>query len=177
FDSVFECCAPYYPWGGGAHYRVALNGKPYPFDVPAVPGGGGIFPVMLRVANQGNLYALTYDKLWYMFGNYQWLGGGDSTDEGADPPASWVPISPPVTPTPPLPMRKPPFTPSPDGTSIQGGTGSLVTADGVWTFGAPSGSGWEIQLNGIPAASGTASELQVNGHAQLFALLPSGWSA
>jgi hypothetical protein len=35
----------------------------------------------------------------------------------------------------------PPYTPSADGTAITGGTGSVVTDDGVWSFGAPMAGG------------------------------------
>ncbi len=64
---------------------------------------------------------------------------------------------------------------SPDGSTISGGTGSLVTADGTWTFGAaaPGRPGeWFILLN--TTSTGIAGTLEVNKGGKLYALTVSG---
>ncbi len=64
-----------------------------------------------------------------------------------------------------------PPTLSPDGSSISGGTGSLVTADGTWTFGAatPQWPGfWKILLNGTQARGGNAKTLEVLNGGKLY---------
>ena len=65
---------------------------------------------------------------------------------------------------------------SPDGSSLTPDIkGSLVTSDGSWTFGMPSGSNYSVLLNG--QSSGTAIELVVTNEGKLYALSNSGiWS-
>src|SRR5439155_22642000 len=77
-----------------------------------------------------------------------------------------------------------PYTPSADGTAISGGTGILTTRDGLWTFGASGGGGWQLMRNGVPvwvqgsqpvsigsSTPGTTyvvTNVQVNSHGCLF---------
>src|SRR5205085_2384486 len=75
------------------------------------------------------------------FGNwYEWNGSG------------WSPSATPL---------------SPDGMALPaGGAGTLMTSDGVWSFGAAAAGGLSILRNGQPAAGGSASSLEgaQNGH-------------
>src|SRR5438105_14119696 len=111
-----------------------LNGK---LAAPGFPFGQC---QILRVDHGGNLDGLfTGDELWFYWGGNSWQGntGLDHTT----PPDIW--------PTPPaLPGSfLLPYTPSADGTAISGGTGILTTRDGLWTFGASGGGGWQLMLN------------------------------
>src|SRR5262249_5642115 len=61
---------------------------------------------------------------------------------------------------------------SPDGTTLLAGSGgSVVTGDGVWSFGASSAGapGFAILLNGLSAAGGAAVSLEVAQDGHLFA--------
>jgi hypothetical protein len=88
----------------------------------------------------------------------------------------------------PLPTYSPAYAPSPDGTTITGGTGTVTTVDGVWSFGAPySGGGLEfnaerhprisVGASGIGYGAGGAtpvSTIEVNSYEQLYALGAGG---
>ena len=110
----------------GNFQYVKLNGK----IVRNVPAAQAI-----RIDFGGNVFFLTTgnDRWWYQFVGYDadafFVGSPDIV------PASVV--TSPVSPT----TFDPPYTPSPDGTTISGGTGSLTTADGIWTFGAETPTG------------------------------------
>jgi len=75
------------------------------------------------------------------------------------------------SPAPPTTLN-PPYTPSADGTTISGGSGSLTTADGVFTFGPGSGN-WPPYLNGIPISvrpnGSNVLSLKVSAQGNLFA--------
>jgi hypothetical protein len=131
--------APQPGYGGGTPCDVLLNGKPVASGAPI---GIGISAMQqLRVNYGGNLYGMTFDQIWYQWVDNSWQG-----NNGAD-----LASGPAPTPTPPaLPTFNPPYTPSAENTSISGGVGSLQTTDGIWTFGAVNGSGWDVNLNGIP---------------------------
>lgn len=61
---------------------------------------------------------------------------------------------------------------SADGSSLTpAGSGNLVTADGIWSFGAASTAqgGHAILLNGQPIANGYANELVVDANGHVFA--------
>jgi hypothetical protein len=162
FGSKF---APTPGWGIGPFYRVLLNGQQ---AGPAQLFGGW---QKLVVGFGGNVYALTFDQLWYV-----WSGGQWQPNDGAD-----AFSGPAATPTPsalPTPFAGP-YAVSPDGTAISGGSGSLSTLEGVWTFGAANGVGWNLVLNGLTVwnkdtaspGAGTpiaVTHLQVNSHGHLF---------
>src|ERR1700730_10021347 len=96
-------------YGGPPFFRILLNGKWTWSDNP-------MFGVAqkLTVANGGNIYAFHGDQQWSSYTDYSWQF---TTSPDLVP----VPFDP--TPT----TFTPPYTPSPDGTTISGGTGSLVT--------------------------------------------------
>jgi hypothetical protein len=107
----------------------------------------------------GNLFALTFDQLWYEFDDYEWYSNSNN-----------VPDSPPPPDSPPSPINTP-YLPSADGSTLTGTSGSLNTSDGVWTI----GSGSKIFLNGVLLRAGfpfglAVSELKVDAHGQMFAL-------
>jgi hypothetical protein len=107
--------------------------------------GGGIGSKM-EVSNGGKLYALGTDGNWYL-----WTG------------STWTPGSPQGA------------TASPDGTIISGGTGSLTTSAGTWTFGGSVASGeWSILLNGSSAGGGAGSKMEVSNGGKLYALGTDG---
>jgi len=144
--------APAPAYGGPPFYAILLNGK-------RVWGYGDVIwgAQRMTVANGGNLYVFTFDQQWWSWTDYFWLFN-DS------PNLNPMPIDP-------LPTTfAPPYTPSPDGTSISGGVGSVTTDDGVWSFGAAETGGWVPMLNGVPAAIGkkATTEIQVNAHGQAF---------
>jgi len=96
------------------------------------------------VANGGQMYAFGQDSRWYV-----WQSG------------AWALTSAPPPPPPDV---------SPDGSTISGGTGTLVTAHGTWTFGGPASPGnWLILLNGTVAGGGVASELEVTNGGRMYA--------
>jgi hypothetical protein len=166
-----EITAPHPHWGGGPLFQAMLNGK---LAAPGFPFGQC---QVLQVDHGGNLYGLfTGDELWYYWGGNSWQG--NTGLDHSTPPGIW--------PTPPaLPGSfLLPYTPSADGTAISGGTGVLTTRDGLWTFGASGGGGWQLMLNGVPVwvqgsqpvsiGSGTpgtpyvVTNMQVNSHDCLF---------
>jgi len=118
------------------------------------------------VDNGGNLYGLTFSSIWNVWDSYSWLY------DGAYPPGSTT-----LDPLPPQQVT-PPFTPSPDGTTITGGTGSLTSIDGVWSFGAPNGSGWNLMLNGtlvgISGGNHATDMIEINSHGQVWVRDPGG---
>jgi hypothetical protein len=129
---------------------VKLNGKIVNLDnIPAAQA--------IRVDLGGNVFFLTTqnDRWWFQFVEYyaaSFLVGSPFIN-----PASVV-----TSPAPPTSFN-PPYTASADGTTISGGTGSLKTVEGVWTFGSGSVN-WPILLNGItvhPPGS-NALQMQVN---------------
>jgi hypothetical protein len=102
----------------------------------------------LEVANGGQIYALTAYESW-------WIWNGSSWTETAAPPSPGA---------------------SPDGTTISGGTGTLKTAAGTWSFGGPApGRPGEylILLNGNPTG-GISASLEVANGGQLYALTAYG---
>jgi hypothetical protein len=153
---LWEWGPVYLPGPGGVppHFHlVQLNGKPC----------WGEFPIQgvqtLTLESDGNIYGKTRDIQYYSWSEYYWLFCCSPDLE--------------VAPLPGLPTYSPPYTPSADGTQITGGTGSITTQDGVWTFGdeSPSGSGWyKTKLNGIRAAAGLSgfSHMRVDAFGQCF---------
>ncbi len=98
----------------------------------------------MEVNNGGKLYALGTNNNWYV-----WTG-------------TWVPSNPNGN-----------DNISPDGTAISGGSGSLITSLGTWTFGTFRGSGnWDLLLNGNSA--GIGSELEVSQGGQMFGVGTDG---
>ncbi len=160
FGSLY---APTPAWGIGPFYQVLLNGQ--------AAGPSQIFGgwQKLIVNFGGNMYGLTFDHVWY-----QWVGGQWQPNFGAD--AASGPASMPTPPALPTTFSGP-YIPSPDGTAISGGTGSLTTLDGVWTFGSANGGGWNLVLNGqtmwlsnsgTPGVPIAVTHLQVSSHGHLF---------
>src|SRR5205814_1702020 len=111
---------------------ILLNGQ-------SVLGG---YAVELEVANKGDLYADNAQGQWW-----EWNGSGwtSSTNPSSTPPASPPP---------------PPPALSADGSTLfSGGSGSLATGAGTWTFDTTTANGGHlILLNGQSAAGGAASE-------------------
>ncbi len=103
----------------------------------------------LEVSNGGQLYVFGVDNAWYLWAGSAWVPG--------DPGGS--------------------LTISPDGSIIRGGTGSLVTASGMWTFGTDrSGGNWDILLNGSAANGAVGSQLEVyRGDIWLLGLEGAWW--
>ena len=95
----------------------------------------------LEVANNGQLYADIAQGQWY-----EWVDGG------------WSGVASPTV-------------LSPDGSILlAGGSGSLVTSAGTWTFStSTNGSGSLVPLNGASAAGGSATKLEVANNGQLYA--------
>ena len=145
------------PPGGSAnlpYYYILLNGRPIDYDVQ-----------QLQMNFGGNMFVLGRDDNWMAFTGYN-----------ASTFVSSPTLIPPAPPLPPPPtVFNPPYTRSPDGSVISGGVGSVVTADGVWTFGSARGSGWDVVLNGTPVTSGIpaggvpAVRMEINSHGNLFA--------
>jgi len=105
--------------------------------------GGGVAS-KLEVSNGGKLYALGTDGNWYL-----WTG-------------TWVASNPSGN-----------NNTSPDGTTISGGVGSLVTTSRMWTFGtARSGGNWDLLFNGTSV--GIGSELEVSQGGQMFGVGTDG---
>jgi hypothetical protein len=104
--------------------------------------------VELAVDDGGSLYAFNREGHWY-----QWTG------------TTWVPLS-----SGPLPLS------ANGSTLVPGGTGTLVTGAGAWTFGGATGPGGNlILLNGSNSAAdnGSAVKLAVSG-SSLYALNGEG---
>jgi len=140
---------------GGTGTLVTAHGT-WTFGAPASPGNwlillngtvasGGVGSE-LEVANGGQMYGVGQDSRWYVWQSGAWALTTD------------------------LPPPPPPSDVSPDGSTISGGTGTLVTAHGTWTFGAPASPGnWLILLGGVQASGGVASELEVANGGQMYA--------
>jgi len=105
-----EFWAPPPYWYTGGFYWAALNGK-------VVYQGA-----RAEVNSSGQISYEQPDQVWAGFKNYrfQFVGSPNLVNPG------W--------PAPPIVTG--PFTPSPDGSSITAPNGSLVTADGIWAWGA-----------------------------------------
>jgi hypothetical protein len=141
---------PAYNQGGGSQSRVLLNGKPV--AILFTQGAQ-----RMEVNYGGNLYAVFggSDQLWSGWFGYDWGDAGSPNLTGGSPP--------------PLPNYNPPYTPSPDGSTISGGVGTLTTSDGNWSFGAASGAGWNVTLNGIVVGGfGPIITLEVNAFGVLY---------
>ncbi len=150
-------------WFPTSPFCVALlNGK------QMQPNRG--FPhARLEVNFGGRLFGVARDELWDEWAGYYWQPNGGANF--ASGPAA----------TPnrgPLPSFTPPYTPSPENTSISGGTGTLQIADGIFGFGAVNGAGWDMTINGIPflfaGSSYPVNLLTVYGHGQLFLRITDG---
>lgn len=122
----------------------------------------------LRIDHNGCIYAITNDQIWAQWGGYKW------NDNAGQPPDFDYLGGPGLDPPPqPLPAYSPPYIPSPENTSISGGTGSLTTTAGIWKFGAAGTGGWRAMLNGIELQSYALSfhlfdQMTVYGHGQMF---------
>jgi hypothetical protein len=103
-----------------------------------------------------------FDQLWYIWDRYSWHSNdGMNLATGPAPTPSGSP----------LPTFNPPYTPSPENMTISGGTGSVQTTDGIFSFGNASGSGWELNCNGILVGYHgvlVIDQMMVYGHSQLF---------
>jgi hypothetical protein len=148
---------------GRPFYAIMLNGKQAFGHANTIPGAQ-----RMTVTNGGNLYVFTFDQQWWVWTHYFW-------DFNDSPNLNPVPLSysPPSA-------FVPPYSPSPDGATISGGTGSAVTDDGVWSFGSAQDGGWLPLLNGIPVGNlSAATEIRVNSHGQAFLNLTysGGWWA
>jgi hypothetical protein len=151
-----------------------LNGVAMNPGGPLVGAFG--YPAMMQlwIANGGNLYGVGNDQLWAQWDGYYWVGNHGASF--ADGPA--------VTPTPgPLPTYNPPYMPAPDSASINNGSGSLTTIDGVWEFGIAGNGGWRARLNGIDMKHYEGSyhyfdQMTVASHGRMFLRHAdgSGWS-
>ena len=56
---------------------------------------------------------------------------------------------------------------SPDGSTISGGSGSLQSSDGIWSFGIAESAypgNWDILLNGQAVGIGSKIEVANGGH-------------
>jgi hypothetical protein len=168
------------PGSQDQNYRFPrLNGKEIVY--PGAVEGNNLVGQVLQVDTGGNLWLLQFSLLWSVWDNYNWLKTG---------PTGWpFPGAGALVPDP-TPTYTPPYTPSADGTMITGGTGTVVTSDGVWSFGAfDSGSGgWLLMLNGIPVGAGSTgggfgytggaipvSEILVDSYGQLYAKPAGGY--
>jgi hypothetical protein len=157
-------------YGGGSFCYGLLNGKEMAPANTAVSVFGLPIWQQLWVDFGGNIYGIANDQIWYGWQNYSW-----QTNDGADLSSGPAPTGNGLFP-PPLPTYAPPYTPSPENTTITGGTGTLTTLDGGFSFGAASGSGWRLMLNGIPIAVDSSAPtdytvvdtVTVYGHGQLF---------
>ena len=92
----------------------------------------------IEVANGGHVYGLGTNNRWFI-----WQNG------------SWVATTNP----------NPSF--SPDGSIISGGSGSLQSSDGIWSFGIAESAypgNWDILLNGQAVGIGSEIEVANGGH-------------
>jgi hypothetical protein len=114
----------------------------------------------LVVDKGGQLFGLTFSSIWNVWDDYSFMYDGNYPNAGTT-----------YDPLPPHQVT-PPFTPSSDGTTITGGTGSLTSIDGNWSFGAVNGVGWNLMLNGTPVglAGGTyaCDTIELNSHGQVW---------
>jgi hypothetical protein len=159
--------APHDGTNAGEFCMPMLNGK------QCNPmGSAGAFTnprcMRLRIDHGGRVYGVSNDQIWMQFGGYHW-----SDNYGQLPDFDYL-SGPGLDPAPrPLPTYTPPYTASAENTSISGGTGSLVTVDGVWGFGTAGGGGWRPMLNGIEIEQNMNSwwyydQMTVYGHGQMF---------
>ena len=169
------------PGSGGPGYynRTLLNGH------QVLPAGGftaGGQAQELRVAYGGNLYAISFDQVWSIWGGITSEGASGGyywrPNDGANWASGPAPTGNGAPPTP-LPTVISGAT-SPDSlTPITGPTGGLQTADGLFTFGAANGSGWNLTLNGVAIGGGfyAVDQIQVRAAGQLFfhRLSPPTW--
>ncbi|MBV8293492.1 MAG: hypothetical protein JOY55_17070 [Mycobacterium sp.] len=130
--------APAPVWSNNRFFNITLNGK------PVVSYTGSALDVIgaerMEVNYGGQLFALSHDEIWHAWTGYTWVV--ISSPSLVDPSTLGAPL-----PAPPL--YTPPYTPSTDGSTLaSGAAGTLMTADGSWSFGAVNGSGWQIELNG-----------------------------
>src|SRR4051794_38202498 len=127
---------------GSGGNLILLNGQ-------SAAGGSA---VELEVANQGNLYADNTGGQWWRWNGSRWTG---SLNPSSSP-------SPSPSPSPSV---------SPDGSILMAGTGAIHEAiPSSWTFSAATGSGGNlILLNDQSAANGSAVELGVANHGNLYA--------
>jgi hypothetical protein len=143
--------APAYNPAGGPQSRILLNGV-------SANLSNNLCVQKLIVDFSGNLYGLFggSDQFWYGWFNYDWGSAGSPTLTGGTPG--------------PLPTYSPPYTPSPDGTSLaNGASGTVITTEGNFSFGTVNGSGWNINLNGIQISGfGAIKTLEVNAHGVLY---------
>jgi hypothetical protein len=103
----------------------------------------------LEVANGGQMYALTAFGSWWIWNGSFWTQTSAPASQGS----------------------------SPDGTIISGGTGTLTTAAGTWSFGAPAPGRpgeWLILLNGSSSNGGVSASLEVANGGQIYALTAYG---
>jgi hypothetical protein len=177
FFSFGDLVEPNFRGGGPQFYEVMLNG------FPVNPAFNVMLAQRMFVGFGGNLYAsFIGDELIGAWTDNSWNGDNGQTGPGDFPGAggNQVPIGVPTPP--PLPsIWNGPYTPSPDGTSISGGVESLSTFEGEWTFGAASGEGWVLQLNGVPVQDGLShfdpiivTQMEVNAFGCLFVLIAGG---
>jgi hypothetical protein len=157
--------APHDGTNAGSFNLPMLNG------LAMQPGGPNIgafgYPAMmqLQIHNGGNLYGVGNDQLWSQWDGYSWIGNGGADFAGGPSPTAPVPG--------PLPTYSPPYTPSSDGASISGGSGSLTTIDGTWGFGTAGSGGWRATLNGIEIKDwgGTFphfDQMTIQSHGRMF---------
>jgi lysophospholipase L1-like esterase len=105
----------------------------------------------LEVSNGGKLYALGTDGNWYVWTGAGWTFGSPSGNGNGN------------------------GSVSPDGTVISGGSGSLTTSQGTWTFGSSVGFGeWYVLLNTSSAGGGAGSKLEVSNGGHLYVLGTDG---
>lgn len=152
------------------------------FDEDDTTVGGPIVCLIIGggIAAQSNSQALNHYSLLRLI--QDWFGTTYLTTNVSGATAFDVQAAPAPAPAP-TPTPSP--TVSPDGTSITPTSGgSLITADGTWTFGTSTGpGGTTILLNGDANATGWASgvELIVENGGQLYQLNSLGdwfvWSA
>jgi hypothetical protein len=143
--------------GGGAFYYVKLHGLDVDNQGP-VPCAR-----QLQIDQGGYLWAKTLDGLWFAWINGMWWANGRNT------------IGPVTTSYPNIPPINPPYPISADGSMLRTSSGSLTTAEGIWTI-DDSGN---ANLNGIPLRNGVGfatvgvTHLQNNAHGQMFLELSS----
>jgi hypothetical protein len=161
----------------GTFNYVKLNGKI--LSLQNVPEAQAI-----RVDYGGNVFVLTTqnDRWWYQFASWyagNHFVGSPTIGNGGDahPPAGngiYFLDS--------IPIYSPPYTSSPDGTTIAAGVGSLTTSDGVWTWGTVTSGSASPLLNDVPISilptAGFATQMTVSHGGILFALSGNGhWFA
>jgi len=157
---------------------VKLNGKVINAIGGLSPAPGGRSGAQQIVVDfGGNVFFLTAenDREWYQMNGY--AGGVYNVGSPFIDPGSVI--------SGPLPSPNPPFTPSPDGTTVTSTPGSLTSIDGVWTNGS-GGSSWQPTLNGIPniaaittgiPRSFNSMKISANGNMFLFDLNDGQWQA